>query len=64
MLNVEKSPKCCTSNAEKSFDRAIPLSIESIFDKQRNKNIVNEVSVILIAPTEKTLDILLKTPMV
>lgn len=67
MLDVEKSPMCCTSNAEKFFDRAmksIPLSIECVFDKQRDKNIAKQVSVILVAPTEKTLDIILKTPMV
>lgn len=67
MLNVEKSPIWCTSNAEKFFDRAIksiPLSIECIFDKQRSKNTANQVSVIIVATTEKTLDIILKTPTV
>lgn len=44
--------------------KSIPLSIECIFHKQRDKNIANQVSVILVAPTEKTLDIILKIPMV
>lgn len=67
MLDVEKSPMCCTSNAEKFFDRAmesIPLSIECTFDKQRSENTANQVSVIIAAPTKKTLDIILKTPKV
>lgn len=67
MLDVEKSPICCLSNAEKLFDSAIksiPSSIECTFDKQRTKNIGNQVSVIIVAPTEKTLDVILKTPMV
>lgn len=55
------------SNAEKLFDRAIEnitLYIEPIFDKQRRENTADQVSVIVVAPTEKTLNIILKTPMV
>lgn len=44
--------------------KSIPLSIECTFDKQRSKNTANQVSVIIVAPTEKTLDIILKTPTV
>lgn len=52
---------------EKFFDRAmrkIPLTIFPAFDLKKKKNIANEVSFTIIAPTEKTLDIVLKTPMV
>lgn len=52
---------------EKFFDRvmkSIPLSILPAFDLQKSKNVAKQVSVTIVAPTEKTLDIILKTPMV
>lgn len=52
---------------EKLFGRAmksIPLSILPTFDLQKTKRIEKQVSFTIIAPTEKTLDIVLKTPMV
>lgn len=44
--------------------RRIPLSILPAFDLQKNKDVANRVSFTLVAPTEKSLDIILKTPMV
>lgn len=44
--------------------KSIPLSMLPTFDKERNKNIANQVSVTIVAPPEKTLNIIFKTPMV
>lgn len=44
--------------------KSIPLSILPAFDLQKNKHIANQVSLTIIAPTEKTLNIIFKTPMV
>ncbi|TWW57989.1 Vitellogenin [Takifugu flavidus] len=54
-------PDALKRTLEKAM-KSIPLSIECTFDKQRSKNTANQVSVIIVAPTEKTLDIILKTP--
>uniref|UniRef100_H3BVT1 Vitellogenin 2 n=1 Tax=Tetraodon nigroviridis TaxID=99883 RepID=H3BVT1_TETNG len=43
--------------------RSIPISILPSFDLQKNKYVANQVSFTIVAPTEKTLNIILKTPM-